>query len=167
MLRTLYLAALAMALIFGGAARADVADKYKEVSADLVKAGDYAQIQDDADGAKRLYEQALAANPKNVDAFFALAKLHEAEGRVGTGLKYYRLTLSLEPNHLSALERQALAFLKKDSLEKAEKNLAKLKRLCQTDGCTELESVETAILDHRRTALNETSVTITDTEAQN
>ena len=136
---------VAVAVLCAAPAWAGVSKKYREASEALVQAGYYAE---NAEGARDLFERALAADPGNVNALVGLGRAHEDLGRVGTGLKYYRRALTIEPNHRRALEAQALAFLKKDSLDKAERNRARLERICGRSGCDELDVVTQAISAH-------------------
>lgn len=134
--------ALGGLLAMGGAATAT--DKYKDTSRELVVQAHVALTSESAEDAQLLFERALVANPANLQALIGLGKSHEAQGRVGRGLKYYRQALSIDPNAFTALEAQALAFLKRDMVERAEANRDKLARLC-TGGCGELDTVDTAI----------------------
>jgi len=119
-------------------------EKYRDAARQLEReaavALDAARIEE----ALTLYERALVANPANVQVLIGLGRTHEALGRVGRGLKYYRQALAVDPNALPALEAQAVAFLKRDLVERSEANREKLARLCPT-GCDQLESVETAL----------------------
>ena len=138
----LTVSALVGALAFSGQISAD--DKYKDVSRTLVREAVVAQKADKAVEAQILFERALVADPANLNALIGLGKTHEAQGRVGRGLKYYRQALAIDPNEHVALEAQAVAFLKRDMFDRAEANRDKLARLC-TDGCTALDSVTAAL----------------------
>lgn len=134
--------ALVGALALSGQISAD--DKYKDVSQALVRQAVSAQKADKAEEAQILFERALVADPANLHALIGLGKTHEAQGRVGRGLKYYRQALAIDPNEHVALEAQAVAFLKRDMFERAEANRDKLARLC-TDGCAALDTVTAAL----------------------
>lgn len=123
-------------------------DKYRNVSKTLVSQAVMAQKSDRVEEAQILFERALVADPANLQALIGLGKTHEAQGRVGRGLKYYRQALAIDPNEHIALEAQAVAFLKRDLVERAEANRAKLERLC-TDGCKALDAVAGAIDSYR------------------
>ncbi len=123
-------------------------DKYRNVSKTLVSQAVMAQKSDRAEEAQILFERALVADPANLQALIGLGKTHEAQGRVGRGLKYYRQALAIDPNEHIALEAQAVAFLKRDLVERAEANHAKLERLC-TDGCKALDAVAGALDSYR------------------
>ncbi|WP_262691811.1 tetratricopeptide repeat protein [Kordiimonas aestuarii] len=127
---------------------AQTAEKYRLLSSELVTKAQHSLNAEKAHDAQMLYERALVANPANVDALIGLGRAHEAQGHVGSGLKYYRKALEIEPNDKDALEVQAIAFLKRNLAAKAEGNREKLARLCQA-GCAELEAVDTAIEEYR------------------
>ena len=130
------------ALSLPGEAQTD--NKYKNISRQLVAEASAALASEKATDAQLLFERALVANPANTHALLGLGRSHEAQGRVGRSLKYYRQALEIEPNDQPALEAQALAFLKRDMMDRADANRAKLARLCP-NGCTALDSVETAL----------------------
>jgi tetratricopeptide (TPR) repeat protein len=123
---------------------ADTDPKYKNISRQLVAEAMAAFDTDKKDDARLLFERALVADPANTHALIGLGKTYEAQGRVGRGLKYYRLALEIEPNDQNSLKIQALAFLKREMLDRADANRAKLVRLCPK-GCAALEKVETAL----------------------
>ncbi len=135
-------AALAGALIATGTVAAN--DRYKDASRMLVSEASMALKAEKSEEALVLYERALVADPANLNALIGLGKTHEVQGRVGRGLKYYRQALAIDPNAQSALEAQAVAFLKRDMVDRAEANRDKLARLCST-GCRALETVRTAL----------------------
>ena len=134
--------AYAVSGTFSGLAAAD--DKYKQVSRTLVSQAIAAQKADKAEDAQTLFERALVADPASLQALIGLGQTHEAQGRVGRGLKYYRQALAIDPNEHVALEAQAVAFLKRDMVERAEANRDKLARLC-TSGCKALDAVALAL----------------------
>jgi len=118
--------------------------KYQNISRQLVAEAAMALEAEKVSDAQLLYERALVADPANTNALLGLGRSHEVQGRVGRGLKYYRQALEIEPNDKAALEVQALAFLKREMLDRADANRAKLARLCP-EGCTALDTVETAL----------------------
>lgn len=145
-IRFLAIAILSGTLAMAGNATAN--DKYKDASRMLVSQATMALKADNPDEALVLYERALVADPANLNALIGLGKTHEAQGRVGRGLKYYRQALAIDPNAHPALEAQAVAFLKRDMVERAEANREKLARLC-TAGCQALDAVNTALDGYR------------------
>lgn len=139
---TALVGALVISLALSGQSSAD--SKYKDVSKILVREAQMAQKADKVVEAQTLFERALVADPANLNALIGLGKTHEAQGRVGRGLKYYRQALAIDPNEHVALEAQAVAFLKRDMVERAEANREKLVRLC-ADGCAALDKVTVAL----------------------
>lgn len=126
-----------------------VADKYLEVSEALVVEAKSKLSSSDATEAQELYERALVANPANIQAMIGLGKTHEAQGRVGRGLTYYRKALMIDPNALRALEAQAVAFLKRDMPGRAEDNRDRLAQLCGE--CAPLRTVTSALENYDAT----------------
>lgn len=119
-------------------------EKYKDASRLLVNEATTALDVDNTDQAQILFERALVADPANLEALIGLGKTHEAQGRIGRGLKYYRQALAIDPNAHPALEAQAVAFLKRDMVERAQANRDKLAKLCSA-GCRALDNVVTAL----------------------
>lgn len=130
-----------------------VADRYIDVSDTLAVQAKAKLGGGETEAAQDLYERALVANPANMQALIGLGKTHEAQGRVGRGLKYYRQALTIDPNALRALEAQAIAFLKRDMPDRAEINRDRLATLCRT-GCEPLENVKVAIEGYRAEQAN-------------
>ena len=128
-------------------------EHYAKRSAELVRAGNLAAGQQDWDGAILMYERAVTADPKNVQAYYRMGQAFEQVNRPGRALKFYRTALSIEPNHLPTLEAQALALLKKDNVQKAEAALSKIKRICGGNGCDETSTVNEAIKEYLAVAV--------------
>ena len=118
---------------------------YKAASRTLLERGQSALAAGDAKKALRDFETALVADPGNVAAVVAIGRAHEAMGQTAQGLGYYRRALVIDPANREALAAEALAFLATDHLEDAEKNAARLERLCAAKGCAELARVRAAI----------------------
>lgn len=123
---------------------AQTANKYQSLSRELAAAGKVAMKGEKTDEATALFERALVADPSNVQALVGLGMASEAKGKLGKSLKYYRQALEIEPNDKPALEAQALAFLKRDMVDRATTNRDKLARLCST-GCDALDEVDSAL----------------------
>ncbi len=142
-LRSVFAATIAFGLLATPAV-AQTSDKYKQISERFVAEANVALKSDKSDQAQLLFERAIVADPANVKALIGLGRTHETQGRVGRSLKYYRQALEIEPNAMPALRAQALAFLKRDMVDRAERNREKLSRLCP-DSCEALDTVETEI----------------------
>jgi len=138
------LVAVSLVALFSVPIQASSDTKYINVSRQLVAEANVALQAEQVEDAKLLFERALVAYPANTNALLGLGRTHEAKGEIGRGLKYYRQALEIEPNDQGLLEIQALAFLKREMLDRADANRAKLVRLCP-NSCTELETVESAL----------------------
>ncbi len=77
------------------------------------------------------FEAALAADPRNRQAYIGLARAAEADGLPGRAVRYYREALQIDPNDVTALELQGVAFVERGAKPRAEDNLARLKTLCE------------------------------------
>ncbi len=118
---------------------------YQAAARSLLDEGRASLAAGDAKKALRAFETALVADPGSVAAMVAIGKAHEAMGQRALGLSYYRRALTIDPANRQALAAEALAFLAADRLEEAEKNVARLERLCAAKGCPELARVRAAI----------------------
>jgi tetratricopeptide (TPR) repeat protein len=90
-----------------------------------------------------LYEAAVAANPKNTNAYVGLGRAYEAAGMQGKALRYYRLALDINPNDVSALEAQVAGMMAKGAPSKAQVPLDRLRKLCPK-GCASLTRADAA-----------------------
>ncbi len=118
---------------------------YQAAARSLLDEGRAALAAGDAKKALHAFETALVADPGSVAVMVAIGKAHEAMGQRALGLSYYRRALSIDPASRQALAAEALAFLAANRLEDAEKNAARLARLCAAGGCAELARVRAAI----------------------
>ncbi len=139
--------ACAVGAMFATPVAAQTSERHQSMSKQFVAKAQAAMLAEKSDDAQLLFERAIVANPANVDALIGLGQAHERMGAVGKGLKYYRQALEIEPNDQAALEKQALAFLKRDMADRAEDNRDKLARLC-LGGCEALSKVTTAIEEY-------------------
>ncbi len=105
-------------------------DQLSPLSLQMLTAGHAALKTGNTADAICNYEAALAADPRNRQAYIGLARASEADGLPGHALRYYREALALDPNDLSALELQGMAFLQRGAQPRAETNLERLKKLC-------------------------------------
>lgn len=138
---------LALALVSAGPAVsfADNAPAYIRASVELADQGRAAAADERLSDALLLYEQAVVANPKNVTAYIGLGQVHELYGNLTTSMKYYDVALELEPTSLPALEAQAMVYLQRDEVDRAEENLTLIRRVCRDDGCEVANRVTQAI----------------------
>ena len=75
-------------------------------------------------------ESALAVDPRNRQAFLALADVAKRQGLPGKAIRFYREALLIEPNDVVALAGQGEALVAKGAVTKARENLARVKTLC-------------------------------------
>ncbi len=90
------------------------------------------------------FEAALAADPRNLQAYHGLAKAAEADGLPGKAVRFYREALQIDPNDLVALERQGIALMARGATARAEANLERLKTLCASP-CSSADRLAAAI----------------------
>jgi Tfp pilus assembly protein PilF len=78
-----------------------------------------------------LLESALAVDPRNRPAYIALARAAQGQKLPGKAVKFYFEALKLEPNDLAALEGQGEALVQRGAVERAKRNLDRIKTLCR------------------------------------
>lgn len=96
------------------------------------------------EGATDLLETAAAVDPRNRQAFVAMAEVAEARGLPGKAIRLYREALLLEPNDVDALAGQGEALVMRGAVERARQNLARVKALCK-GACPQAASLTAAI----------------------
>lgn len=97
----------------------------------LLQQGKAARAAGNLDGATDLMETAVTVDPRNRQAFVALAEVAEARGLPGKAIRLYREALLLEPNDITALSGQGEAMVAKGAVARARQNLAKVRALCK------------------------------------
>lgn len=149
--RLLFVAGFAAVSVFSqpSSALMDQNPSLERVASALVLAGEQQLSDENYADAQRSFERALVANPASVVALLNLGRVHEAQGRVGRSLKYYRQALQIDPRNQKGLEAQAMAFLKRSLVDRAERNADRLAEICG-DTCVSVETVRTAIANHRQ-----------------
>ncbi len=78
-----------------------------------------------------LLETALAVDPRNRTAYIALARVAQAQKLPGKAVRLYSEALKLEPNDVNALAGQGEALVERGAVERAKRNLEKLKTACK------------------------------------
>jgi tetratricopeptide (TPR) repeat protein len=89
-------------------------------------------------------EEVVEEDKKNADAYNYLGFANRKLGNLTIALGHYQKALSLNPDHLGALEYLGELYLELGQLANAEQNLARLQQLCDK-GCEELEDLQKAI----------------------
>lgn len=82
------------------------------------------------DAAIDAYEAALTIQPGNVAVLLQLADATRRQGMQGKALHYYRLALANEPQNVSAISGEGVALVEKGALDRARRNLVRLRGLC-------------------------------------
>ena len=78
-----------------------------------------------------LFETALVVDPRNRQAYIGLARAAQGEKLPGKAIRFYREALKLEPNDAAALAGQGEAFVQRGAVERAKRNLERLKTVCK------------------------------------
>lgn len=99
----------------------------------LVAQGEAARAGGQLDAATDAFETALVVDPRNRQAFLALAQVAMTRELPGKAIRYYREALLLDPNDIKALRGQGEAMVAKGALERAKENLARVRTLCGGD----------------------------------
>lgn len=97
-----------------------------------VEKGAAAQKAGNLQGAIDAFETALAVDPRNRNAFIALAQVSRTQGLDGKAIRFYREALLLDPTDLNALGGQGEAMVEKGAVTKAKENLAKMRSICHS-----------------------------------
>ena len=90
----------------------------------LTAAGQYA-------GAVDALESSLVVDPRNRAAYVALARVAQGQKLPGKAIKFYAEALKIEPSDVSALAGQGEALVQRGAVERAKKNLERIKTLCK------------------------------------
>ncbi|SMF78990.1 hypothetical protein [Allosphingosinicella indica] len=89
-------------------------------------------------------ETALAVDPRNRAAYVALAKVAQGQKLPGKATKLYAEALKLEPNDVGALAGQGEAMVERGAVERAKRNLERIKTLCK-EPCPQATTLAAAI----------------------
>ena len=98
-------------------------------------------------------KEVVTREPRNVDAYNYLGFSYRKTGNLELAAASYRLVFSIDPNHKGALEYQGELFLILGDLSAAQRNLARLEKLCPTT-CKELAELKRAIADFTATRVS-------------
>jgi Tfp pilus assembly protein PilF len=91
-----------------------------------------------------LFESALAVDARNRQAYIGLAKAAQGEKLPGKAVKFYYEALQLEPNDVNALAGQGEALVQRGAVERAKRNLDRIKTLCHST-CPQVTTLAAAI----------------------
>jgi Tfp pilus assembly protein PilF len=121
--------ALATMASAGHGQRADSQIDARSVA--LLQQGEALTSAGQHDEAISALEAALAVDPRNRSAYVALARVAQAQKLPGKAIRLYAEALKLEPNDLTALAGQGEALVQRGAVERAKRNLEKLKTACK------------------------------------
>lgn len=140
---TLAALALGLALLAGPADAAGGGDKAPDRNKDLVEG---ASLIDNGKFAEAipLLQKAVAAEPKNADAYNYLGYSHRKLGDTDRAFGYYQKALDIKPKHRGANEYLGELYLEMGDLAKAEERLEVLDKACFF-GCGEYSDLKQAI----------------------
>lgn len=96
----------------------------------LLQQGEALTASGQYDAAIDALETALVVDPRNRSAYVALARVAQAQKLPGKAIRFYSEALTLEPNDLGALAGQGEALVQRGAVERAKRNLDRLKTLC-------------------------------------
>lgn len=119
-------------------------DQIDPKSLALLQEGRAALASGDVEGAQDAIESALAVDPRNRQAFVALADIARSRNLPGKAIRLYREALALEPNDVAALRGQGEALVAKGATERAKEVLAKVRAVCGAQ-CGEANALAAAI----------------------
>jgi tetratricopeptide (TPR) repeat protein len=91
-----------------------------------------------------LYETALVVDPGNRLAYLGLARVAQAQQLPGKAIRLYGEVLKLNANDVDAVAGQGEALVQRGALDRAKRNLEKLRSLCRTP-CPQAESLAATI----------------------
>ncbi|HEY0148610.1 MAG TPA: tetratricopeptide repeat protein [Allosphingosinicella sp.] len=91
-----------------------------------------------------LLETALAVDPRNRQAYIGIARVSLAQKLPGKAIRFYNEALKLEPNDVNAIAGQGEAFVQRGAVERARRNLERVKTLCAAP-CPQANTLAAAI----------------------
>jgi cytochrome c-type biogenesis protein CcmH/NrfG len=148
MMRVLPIAA-AMGLVaatFASSGGTQVPDaQLNPVSVQWLKAGEAALSAGNFEAADDALETALTIDPRNRQAFVALARVAQRQRLYGQAIRFTNRALALEPNDVTALGVQGEAMVELGAVARAQQNLARIKTLCGSRPCAPAASLASAI----------------------
>ncbi|WP_341914758.1 tetratricopeptide repeat protein [Ferrovibrio terrae] len=95
-----------------------------------------------------LFEQVVAKDAQNADAFNWLGYAFRNQGNYDQSFAHYTKALAIQPSHRGAHEYIGEAYLKVNNLQKAEEHLKRLDSIC-TFGCAEYTELKGKIAAYK------------------
>jgi Tfp pilus assembly protein PilF len=134
--------ALATMASAGHGQRAD--DQINPRSTALLQQGQALTAAAQYDQAIDALETALVVDPRNRAAYIALARVAQGQKLPGKAVRLYAEALKLEPNDVTALAGQGEALVQRGAVERAKRNLEKLRTACK-DPCPQATTLAAVI----------------------
>ncbi len=106
-------------------------DQIDPRSLELLQQGQALSAAAQYDQAIDVLESALAVDPRNRAAYVALARVAQGQKLPGKATRLYGEALKLEPNDVGALAGQGEALVQRGAVERAKRNLERIKTLCK------------------------------------
>ena len=91
-----------------------------------------------------LLESALVVDPRNRNAYIAMARVAQAQKLPGKAVRFYAEALKVEPNDVGALAGQGEALVQRGAVERAKRNLERIRTLCRQT-CPQATTLSAAI----------------------
>ncbi len=115
------------------------------VSLQWQKAGEAALASGNFQAADDALETALIVDPRNRQAFVALARVAQRQKLYGQAIRFTNRALALEPNDVVALGVQGEAMVELGAVARAQQNLARIRTLCGARPCPQATSLASLI----------------------
>jgi tetratricopeptide (TPR) repeat protein len=106
-------------------------DQIDARSMELLQQGQALTASGRFDEAIDALETALVVDPRNRAAYISLARVAQAQKLPGKAIKLYAEALKIEPNDVGALAGQGEALVGRGAVERAKRNLDRIKTLCR------------------------------------
>lgn len=116
-----------------------------ELSRAMQAEGERLSAAGEYDAAIGWFETALAADPRNADAYIGLGQIAQAQDLPGKAVGYFREALTLLPDDRRVIAAQGEALVQRGAVEKARENLSRLQTICGGSGCPEAADLSAAI----------------------
>ncbi|HEY0626333.1 MAG TPA: tetratricopeptide repeat protein [Allosphingosinicella sp.] len=108
-------------------------DQIDPRSIELTKQGEALTASGQLDAAIDTLESALVLDPRNRGAYIGLARVAQAQKLPGKAIGLYAEALKIEPNDVNALAGQGEALVQRGAIERAKKNLERVRTACKTE----------------------------------
>ena len=114
-------------------------------SVQWLKAGEAAIAAGDLKAADDALETALVVDPRNRQAFVALARVAQKQKLYGQAIRFTNRALALEPRDVVALGVQGEAMVELGAVARARQNLERIRSICGAKPCAPATTLAGAI----------------------